>query len=158
MAIIDKIYPHIITNIKTVLVQSQLPIVLSYFLPGKGWCDFDTTFWSDADAEVLWDPSPYFDMDFDSSQAYSCPVGSSTVLMGPGGHAVLLYGYYDDDSDDSYWMILNSWGSTPDRPHGTFRLKMRNASIQNYYQGSFLMPGETDTLSAFEFGIVTVGD
>jgi len=33
-------------------------------------------------------------------------------------------GYNDDDPSNSYWIMLNSWGTAGDRPNGIFRVDM----------------------------------
>ena len=41
------------------------------------------------------------------------------------GHAVLCVGYNDVDPDNSYWVMLNSWGTAGGgRPNGLFRVNM----------------------------------
>ncbi|MFP3912096.1 MAG: C1 family peptidase, partial [Desulfobacteraceae bacterium] len=41
-----------------------------------------------------------------------------------GGHAVLCVGYNDNDPENAYWVMLNSWGTTAKRPNGLFRVDM----------------------------------
>jgi len=43
-----------------------------------------------------------------------------------GGHAVLCVGYHDDpaSNDNDYWIMVNSWGTTAERPNGIFRVDM----------------------------------
>lgn len=40
------------------------------------------------------------------------------------GHAVLCYGYNDDDPNNSVWYMLNSWGASSNRHNGTFLVDM----------------------------------
>ena len=44
--------------------------------------------------------------------------------QGAGGHAVLCVGYNDDDPQNSYWIMLNSWGTPSGRPNGLFHVAM----------------------------------
>ncbi len=60
------------------------------------------------------------------------------------GHAVLCYGYDDSDPSNPVWYMLNSWGTTANRSHGTFYVDMdMNYSCQmadskyNYYWASY---------------------
>jgi hypothetical protein len=41
-----------------------------------------------------------------------------------GGHAVLCVGYDDTDPLNGYWIMLNSWGASSNRPAGLFRVRM----------------------------------
>ena len=59
------------------------------------------------------------------------------------GHAVLCYGY-DDSEPNPVWYMLNSWGTTANRPRGTFYVDMDiNYSCQltdstyNYYWATY---------------------
>jgi len=48
----------------------------------------------------------------------------SGSTRGPG-HAVLCVGYNDDDPENPYWVMLNSWGTAGSlRPNGLFRIDM----------------------------------
>ncbi|AUX30762.1 MULTISPECIES: C1 family peptidase [Sorangium] len=49
-----------------------------------------------------------------------CEVAETEV---PFGHTMLIVGY-GHDSRGGYWNVLNSFGTTPDRPNGTLRLRM----------------------------------
>ncbi len=40
------------------------------------------------------------------------------------GHAVLCVGYNDEDPENRYWVMLNSWGTASGRPNGLFRINM----------------------------------
>ena len=37
---------------------------------------------------------------------------------------MLCVGYNDDDPNNAYWIMLNSWGTTENRVNGTFRVDM----------------------------------
>jgi len=99
-----------ISNIKNVLHQNKA-VVFSYFLPtGSDWANFDN-FWDYDTESAIWNPD------------YSC---GHTWEEGQGaGHGVLCIGYNDEEgTENDYWLMLNSWGTTADRPNGLFRLDM----------------------------------
>ncbi len=100
-----------ISNIKNALNQGQA-VQLGFLLPTTSdWNSF-RNFWNNDDEEDdIWSP------DYSS--------GHSWVEGQGGGHAVLVVGYNDGLGDaNDYWVILNSWGTTPNRPNGLFRLDM----------------------------------
>ena len=92
-----------IANIKYVL-DSHQAVVLSFFLPGAGWTDFDNAW--DSQTET----TPWAGVD---------TYNGSTMDSGGGGHLVCVVGY---DDTDSAWIIQNSWGTTSGRPDGWFEL------------------------------------
>jgi hypothetical protein len=92
-----------IANIKAVLNNNQA-VVLSYFLPGAGWTDFETA-WSDNT-----ETTPWADVD---------KYAGTTMDSSGGGHLVCVVGY---DNTNSSWVVLNSWGTTTGRPDGYFEL------------------------------------
>lgn len=98
-----------ISNIKNV-IDNNNAIAFSFFLPtGSDWQDFNI-FWGDDSEEAIWNPD------------YSC---GHTWDSGGGAHAVLCVGYHDvEGTDNDYWIMLNSWGTTSSRPNGLFRLDM----------------------------------
>ena len=97
-----------IANIKNVLNQNRA-VFLGFFLGTlEDWNDF-RTFWNTKTEDTLWD--------FDAS------CGKPYTSAG-GGHAVLCVGYSDDDPNNAYWIMLNSWGTTANRPNGIFRVDM----------------------------------
>jgi len=97
-----------IANIKNVLDQNKA-VWFGFFLPhATAWNNF-RSFWSDQGKNVTWQADQW--------------CGESWV--GGGGHAVLCVGYNDDDPDNRYWIMLNSWGTAGgDRPNGLFRVDM----------------------------------
>ncbi len=98
-----------ISSIKNVLQQGKA-IWFGYFLPDdSAWSDF-TSFWSRSSEEAIWQP------DIACGETFNYNEG--------GGHAVLCVGYDDTDPDNSYWIMLNSWGAPYNRPHGLFRVSM----------------------------------
>lgn len=98
-----------INNIKNVLAQDKA-IWFGYFLPtGDDWDQF-FSFWNYQSEDVIWNPD------------YSC---GHVWDSGGGGHAVLCVGYNDDDPENAYWIMVNSWGTAyGGRPNGIFHLDM----------------------------------
>ena len=98
-----------IANIKSVLASDNA-IWFAFYLPNSSdWKVFET-FWDDNAETDLWSPD------------YSC--GHTWVDGEGGGHAVLCVGYNDTDPDNRYWIMLNSWGASANRPNGLFRMNM----------------------------------
>lgn len=102
-----------IANIKNVLGQNKA-VWFAFYLPNSAaWTGPNgfITFWNNnAESDV-------YDMDQFCSIPYNDSPGEG------GGHAVLCVGY-NDDSENSYWVMLNSWGTTAGRPNGLFRIDM----------------------------------
>jgi len=92
-------------NIKSALTQNKA-VWFGFFLPSFSPF-FD--FWDDQPESAVWD---------------SFPSGSSA------GHAVLCVGYDESDANNPYWIMVNSWGTTAQRPNGLFRVAM-NISYDN---------------------------
>jgi len=111
-----------ISNIKNVLHQNRA-IYLSYRLPNTSDWDNFRTFWNGSGENVIWNPD------------FSC---GHSWASGGGGHGVLLLGYNDDDPNNRYWIVVNSWGTAGGgRPNGIFRLDMdMNYDCQYNYYGS----------------------
>ena len=98
-----------IENIKNVLLQGKA-IWFAFFLPdSSSWNSF-FSFWGSQQESAVWKP------DSACGRSYSFSQG--------GGHAVLCVGYNDTDPKNRYWIMLNSWGDTPGRPAGLFRVNM----------------------------------
>ena len=97
-----------IANIKSALNQNQ-PVYFSFFM-GKSsdWTSFDT-FWDTQPESSLW--SNFF-------------CGQRFSSFGGGGHAILCVGYNDDGTTNSYWIMVNSWGTTAGRPNGLLHISM----------------------------------
>ena len=87
-----------IAAIKAVL-QARTPVLLTYFLTRAGWKAFNQ-WWLSTSENTVWTA-------FDQYRGLEA------------GHVVAVVGY--DDGDGS-WVCLNSWGATPQRPHGTFKI------------------------------------
>ena len=97
-------------NIKNVLDQDKA-IFFGFFLPDNAsWTDFQT-FWNNDAESVIYDIDQFCDIPYDDTPGEG------------GGHAVLCVGYNDDVSPP-YWIMLNSWGTTANRPDGLFRITM----------------------------------
>lgn len=100
-----------VANIKNILDQGKA-IWFAFYLPtSTAWNNF-YNFWNNQSESAIWDPDTYCGLTWSSS--------------GGGGHAVTLVGYDDSaaSTDDHYWIVLNSWGTTTNRPNGLFRVKM----------------------------------
>lgn len=98
-----------ISNIKSVLQQGKA-VWFAFFVPNdRAWNGF-TSFWSTQDESAVWQPDT------------ACGVGYNYAQG--GGHAVLCVGYNDTDPQNRYWIMVNSWGTTPRRPGGLFRMNM----------------------------------
>ncbi len=97
-----------INNIKNVLNQGKA-IWFGFFMSTNAdWVNFEN-FWSNQPESAIWD--------FD-------PTCGKMPDYGSAGHAVLCVGYNDDDPQNRYWIMLNSWGTTSGRPNGLFRIAM----------------------------------
>jgi hypothetical protein len=109
-----------IANIKNVLNQNK-PVWFAFYAPTSA---ADTAFmnsWNNQSENI------YLINFLDSS---AC---GATYTSDGWGHAVLCYGYNDNDPNHSVWYMLNSWGTTAKRPRGTFYVDMDiNYSCQYY--------------------------
>jgi hypothetical protein len=100
---------EVIASIKNVLHQGKA-IWFAFTLPdGDAWNDFGHFWWYQSE-RVSYDMSKY------DGDTYDYYYG--------GGHAVLLVGYDDTNPADSYWIMVNSWGTAPRRPNGIFHVNM----------------------------------
>ena len=122
-----------IQNVMNVLAQNQA-VVFSFFLPGTGWSAFDS-FWDTQAETAIWNPDSYCGFTYDAN-------------TNSGGHSTLIVGYDTTSSDPTqqYWIVLNSWGTTPGRPNGLFRVAMNmNYACTMVYSGSTMYAREFET-------------
>ena len=98
-----------INNIKNVLDQNKA-VWFGFFLCNSADWQVFFNFWNNDSENEL------FDYDYSCNKPWNPYEG--------GGHAVLCVGYNDDDPGNSYWIMLNSWGTTAGRPNGLFRVDM----------------------------------
>lgn len=103
-----------ILNIKTILNQYK-GVWFAWYLPdASAWSSF-YSFWDNQPESAIWQPDLY----------------CGYTYLGGGGHAVLCVGY-NDEPGNRYWLMLNSWGTTAQRPNGLFRVAMdMNYGCQN---------------------------
>ena len=96
-----------ISAIKNVLHQNKA-VQFSFYMPNLAHqLDF-INFWNWSTEEQLWHPDSYCGQPWVSG----------------AGHAVVCVGYDETNPEEPYWIMLNSWGTTPDRPQGLFRVAM----------------------------------
>lgn len=99
-----------IENIKNILHQ-QKGVYFSWYLPDMNYRQNFGEFWSNEDENDI------YNLDWDCGADFSEEEG--------GGHAVLCVGYNDEDgTENDYWIMLNSWGITSNRPNGLFAVNM----------------------------------
>lgn len=97
-----------VNNIKNVIDQGKA-VWFGYFLAtGADWNMF-FDFWNYQSESVAWNPD------------FSC---GDTWNSGGGGHAILCVGYNDLDPNNSYWIMVNSWGTAYARPNDIFLVDM----------------------------------
>ena len=117
-----------INNIKAALDQN-IAVSFSFYLPNdSSWSDF-FDFWSNENESVVYQMDKFNAVEWNDVEG--------------GGHAVLCVGYNDTVQNNSYWVMLNSWGGPGNRPRGLFRINMSmNYSAINPY-------GDTDYFAFF---------
>jgi C1A family cysteine protease len=106
-----------INNIKNVIDQGKA-VWFGYFLATEtDWNQF-FNFWDYQSENITWSP------DFSCGHVWN---------SGGGGHAVLCVGYNDLDPNNSYWIMVNSWGTAyGGRPNGIFHVNM-NMNYDCYF-------------------------
>jgi hypothetical protein len=105
-----------INNIKNVLNQ-QRAVVFTYRFDGNNLVAL-SNFWKTAGEEAIWKEPEPSDAEFGS---------------GIYGHALTCVGYNDADPQNSYWILLNSWGAPSNRPNGLLRVSMDLDYDTNWY-------------------------
>ena len=130
-----------IANIKAVLNQNKA-VWFGFFLANESdWQVFFDHWNNQSESDV-------FSYDSLSGHAYIDGEG--------GGHAILLVGY-DDSGATPYWVMLNSWGTTANRPNGLMRVAM-NSNYNDYFtepNGNYGMLEFWEIDVAFTGGTVT---
>jgi C1A family cysteine protease len=110
-----------VSNIKAILNNNQA-VTYAMTLPNSAAWDAFDTFWDNDDESTLFDPGTYSGITYGSGG-------------GGGGHEMLIVGYDDTDPNNSYWLVLNSWGASANRPNGFWHLAM-NTNYDAYYVDS----------------------
>jgi parallel beta-helix repeat protein len=99
-----------IANIKAVLDENRA-VWFAFYFPNRTALFAYYDHWDDVpETGPAWDPDPWMFTEYNESSG--------------AGHAVLCVGYNDTDPANRYWVMLNSWGTTPGRPNGLFRVSM----------------------------------
>ena len=99
-----------IANIKNVLSQGKA-VWFGFFMATKPDWDNFFNFWINQGEGVKWNPDSSCGHTWDENEG--------------GGHAVLCVGYNDNDPNNSYWIMVNSWGTAEGgQPNGIFRVDM----------------------------------
>ena len=99
-----------IANIKSVLDGGRA-VWIAFYLPNTtAWYSFYDHWDLVSENGPAWDPDPWVNTAWNEREG--------------AGHAVVCVGYNDTDPDNRYWVLLNSWGTMPDRPNGLFHLSM----------------------------------
>ena len=145
----ETIYTHNISdttamnNIKNVLHQKKAVEFDFCLSTHDDWTSFNY-FWFYKKESDLWNPDAF------------C---GEALASGSGCHAVLVVGYNDDDPAlaKHYWIVVNSWGSTSDRPNGIFRMPMHmNYSCTQHDSQHTYMSRSFSTLDTGANSILTV--
>ncbi|HYA41722.1 MAG TPA: C1 family peptidase, partial [Syntrophobacteraceae bacterium] len=104
-----------IANIQNVLLQ-------------KKGVDFSIQWATDADEKVFanwWSNNPesaIFNPDSDGNGGTVC--GHDEINQQVSSHDLTIVGYDTSIANNPFWIVLNSWGATPTRLHGLFRMSM----------------------------------
>ncbi len=96
-----------VANIKNVLQQNKV-VWFGFFVNRRAEWERLEEFWENRPETEVW------------SFNDNC-TGPATMRL---GHAVACVGFNDEDPLNRYWIMLNSWGATRERPNGLFRLNM----------------------------------
>ncbi len=114
-----------IANIKNVLNQNK-PVWFAFYAPTQAAGTAFDNFWNTQSENIYL--TNFLD-DEACGQTWSDTYG--------WGHAVLCYGYNDNDPNNSVWYMLNSWGTTAKRPRGTFYVDMDMNYGCTHYDGAW---------------------
>jgi hypothetical protein len=113
-----------INNIKSKLSEDKalyywfaLPTASDWDDPPNGF----RYFWDNFDENTLWSP--------DFAQGHQWIDGEG------GGHGVLCVGWDETDPNNPYWIMINSWSTTPGRPNGIWHLDM-NTNYSTWFWDS----------------------
>lgn len=107
-----------IANIKAVLNQN-MAVWFAFYMPTEtDWNNFDD----------FWENQP------ESAQWTNFDCGGRWTSSG-GAHAALCVGYDDTDPAGPTWIMVNSWGTTPGRPHGIFHVSQNINYDATYSSG-----------------------
>jgi hypothetical protein len=99
-----------ISNIKNILHQEK-GVYFSWYLPDLEYRQDFSEFWDEKSEDYI------YDLDWDCGGEFLEDEG--------GGHAVLCVGYVDEEgTNNDYWIMLNSWGTTSRRPNALFAVNM----------------------------------
>jgi len=128
-----------IANIKNVLNQGKA-IYFSFCLARDAdWNNFRSFWWNQGES-VTWNPD------------FSC--GHTWEPNKGGCHAVLCVGYNDDDPNNPYWIMVNSWGTAGGgRPNGIFHLDMNMDYDCTFYDGAWYWSFNWQTLD-LTYGVI----
>lgn len=113
-----------IANIKNVLNQNKA-VWFAFFAPTQA---ADTAFMN------FWNNNYEYQYLENFLDSQSCEQTWSDTYG--WGHAILCYGYNDNDPANSVWLMLNSWGGPANRPNGLLAVDMdMNYSCRHYDGG-----------------------
>jgi len=111
-----------IYNIKNILHQNK-GVYFAIFYPDLVNLNDFRDMWSNEDEDYVYDLDYYCGNELNEEEAV--------------GHALLIYGYNDEEgTDNDYWKVLNSWGTTDKRPNGLLKWEMDmdyGCKYSNYY-------------------------
>ena len=111
-----------IENIKNVLHQ-QKGVYFTVYYPDFENLNAFRDMWRNEDEDFVYTLDYYCGNDVNSEEA--------------AGHAMLVYGYNDEEgTNNDYWMVLNSWGTNDNRPNGVLKWDMHmnySCKYSNYY-------------------------
>jgi hypothetical protein len=111
-----------IANIKNVLNQNKA-VAFGFLYPDDAEWNRFKDFWYTQPESAVYDPT------FSN--------GKPLLLDNPYAHMILCVGYNDNDPNNRYWIMLNSWGTTALRPNGLLRIEMdMNYDCYFTYEGN----------------------